>query len=456
MILLYAVGQFGWSLASFGVLNLLAYFYMPIEGGEGQNLFPSFVFPGSVLFGLTVIGLIGFSGRLFDAVTDPMIAHWSDRTKSRLGKRRIFLLCAALPFAFFSAAVFFPLFPGQTAGNAVWLGISVTLFYLCMTLYVVPYNALIAELGRTAAERLHIATALSVTWALGFALGSQVYLLQDILEKTMDPLAAFQRCMILFAGLSAIAMLVPALFLDEHRYTARTAVQESGGYDEPKPEPEWTGNSIQSFSLVWQRPAFRWFAFAYFLYWLSLTFIEMGVAYYVTSLMGRDKAFASTFFIVVFGLSFLFYFPVNRAAGYWGKRRVVLGGFSFFGAAFVLTALLQPDSRAQVWMIPAIQGCASIALATFGILPNAIVGDLADQHRMELGRSVSGMYFAVQTLVMKAGTSVAMLLFPTFLLYETAGIRGSAVAAAVFCAAGYLAFLRYREIPVQQEKFGKS
>ena len=198
MIAVYAVGQFGWSLASYGVLNLLAYFYMPLTEQDGQVLFPSFIFQGSVLAGLTIIGLIGAGGRLFDAITDPIIANWSDRSKSRFGRRRVFLLFSALPLAFFSAAVFYPPFANIGSGNVIWLGLSVTLFYLFLTLYVVPYNALIAELGRTAKERLNIATAISVTWALGFAVGSQIYLLQNVLEAQMEPAAAFQRSILLF------------------------------------------------------------------------------------------------------------------------------------------------------------------------------------------------------------------------------------------------------------------
>jgi GPH family glycoside/pentoside/hexuronide:cation symporter len=91
------------------------------------------------------------------------------------------------------------------------------------------------------------------------------------------------------------------------------------------------------------------------------------------------------------------------------------------------------------------QGCAAVALAIFGILPNAVVADLAQARQEREGVPVAGMYFALRTLVMKLGTSAAMLLFPSFLLWGTAGVRASALAALVFCAAGLLAFLRFRE-----------
>ncbi|MBI1191953.1 MAG: MFS transporter [Bacteroidetes bacterium] len=477
MIAIYATGQFGWSLASYGVLNLLAYFYMPlqeagVDGAASTRLFPAFLFQGSVLAGLTVIGLIGFGGRIFDAITDPMVAHWSDGSKSRFGRRRVFLLMAALPFAFFSAAVFFPPFGPAFAANTGWLLVCITLFYFFMTLYVVPYNALIAELGQTARERLHLATAISVTWALGFASGAQIYVLQDVFEgQGMDSLAAFQRSLLLFSGIAAAAMLVPALFLDEHRYTKRSEGSQAGqaeglamgqavgqaegsagtpplatqGVGAGPTSNGHSGNVRAAFRQVWSNRNFRWFALSDFLYWLALTFIQMGVAYYVVALMGRDKSYASAFMLLVFVLSFVCYVPVNLAAQRWGKRNVLLGAFLCFGGAFALTASLQTGSAFSGVAILLLQGMAAVALAAFGILPNAIVGDLADTHSQRAGESLAGMYFAVRTLIMKLGTSAAMLIFPTFLLWETGGIRASALAALIFCLAGFLAFRQYKE-----------
>ncbi len=444
MIAIYAVGQFGWSLASYGVLNLLAYFYMPLKGEGAESLFPPFVFQGSVFAGLTLIGLIGASGRLFDAFTDPLLANWSDRTRSRLGRRRVFLLCSALPFALLSAAVFFPPAPAPGWLNSVWLACSITLFYLAMTAYVVPYNALIAELGHSAKERLNLATAISVTWALGFALGSQIYMVQDLFEQNMNSVQAFQWSIALFAGLGAMAMLVPALFLDEKRYTSAADDQS------PSDSRASSKGLFAAFAQVWSNRNFRWFALSDFLYWLSLTFIQMGVAFYVVELMGRDKAYASVFMLIVFGLSFVFYAPVNWLASRWGKRRVLLAAFLLFGGAFALTASFRADNGASLMALGALQIFAAFALASFGILPNAIVGDLAEEHRLREGQAVAGMYFAVRTLIMKAGTSAAMLIFPTFLLWEQGGTRASAIAAVLFCLLGFLAFLRYKERPDAQ------
>ena len=83
----FAIGQFGWSLLSALITNWLVYFYQPDADmiAAGQTLF---IPQGRVILGIaTVIGGIAALGRVFDAVTDPMIANLSDRSTNPRGRR---------------------------------------------------------------------------------------------------------------------------------------------------------------------------------------------------------------------------------------------------------------------------------------------------------------------------------------------------------------------------------
>ena len=57
------------------------YFYMPPEAVGARRIFPPFLFEGVLLGIFTVIGVINFGARFFDAVTNPLIASWSDRSR---------------------------------------------------------------------------------------------------------------------------------------------------------------------------------------------------------------------------------------------------------------------------------------------------------------------------------------------------------------------------------------
>jgi len=178
-LIIYALGQFGWSLASVGAFTFLPYFYMPPETGEAT--FPSFIYQGSVLGVLTIIGIIVFGGRLLDAITDPLIANWSDGNTSKMGKRKKLMALAIVPFVVTSYLIFMPISESQGV-NASFLIAMILLFYISLTLYVIPYTALISELGHHPDDRMKISTAISVTWALGFAIGNGLPALQSMLE----------------------------------------------------------------------------------------------------------------------------------------------------------------------------------------------------------------------------------------------------------------------------------
>ena len=93
----YAIGQLGWSIISGLIGSWLVYFYQPDAAAKAEGMI-SLIPEGRVIFGvLTIIGLITAGGRIFDAITDPLIGNWSDKCKSRLGRRIPFMRYSAIP-----------------------------------------------------------------------------------------------------------------------------------------------------------------------------------------------------------------------------------------------------------------------------------------------------------------------------------------------------------------------
>jgi len=434
VLILYAMGQLGWSLASFAVGNLLIYFYMPPE--QGQPIFPSLLFQGAVLGVLTLIGILSAAGRVLDGIVDPMVANWSDRKKSSFGKRRWFMLLGAAPFALFASLVFFPPDNSESATNFLWLAIVIALYYFFFAFYVIPYNALMAELGHTPQDRMLISTLVSVTWAVGFILGNSAYALQGVFEGMgHSPIRAFQITVGLLHFVALIFMLLPALFLNEKRYARQQPSDHS---------------LREALSTVFSNRNFRWFLASFVLYWLALTFIQLGAVFYTTLLFGLDKSSAFTFSLVSFLSSFVLYFPVNLLAKKWGKRRTMLASYLLFGAIFGLLAFVKNIPLPKEWLLYALGVAAAGPLAVFGILPNAIIGDEVEREEQESGKQLAGMFYGVSAFMMKVGISLANLIFPSLLLFGKSsenplGVQCTAIAALVFCLGGWWAFRKYRE-----------
>ncbi len=434
VLILYAMGQLGWSLASFAVGNLLVYFYMPPE--QGTPIFPSFLFQGAVLGVLTLIGILSAGGRVLDGIVDPVVANWSDRKRSAFGKRRWFMLLGAAPFAVFATLVFFPPDVSESAANFLWLAVVIALYYFFFAVYVIPYNALMAELGHTPADRLLISTLVSVTWALGFVLGNSAYALQGVFESWgQTSVQAFQNTVVLLNVIALVFMLLPAIFLNENRYARQASSEHS---------------LRQALSAVFGNRNFRWFLASFLLYWLALTFIQLGVGFYTTLLLGLDKSMAFTFSLISFFASFLLYFPVNLLVKKWGKRRAMLTAYLVFGAIFAVVAFVKNIPLPKEWLLYGLAVAAAGPLATFGILPNAIIGDEVEREERESGKQLAGMFFGVSAFTMKVGISLANLIFPSLLLLGKSsenplGVQCTALAALVFCVTGWWAFGKYKE-----------
>ncbi|MFN3411176.1 MAG: MFS transporter [Exilispira sp.] len=432
---MYALGQLGWSLTSYSVGNLLTYFYLPPESSF-KNIFPPYIYQGYVFGVLTIIGLVFASGRLFDAITDPLVAGLSDRNRSKFGKRRLFLAISVLPFALLSVLVFIPITGYVSIINAIWLFFTVLLFYWFMTMYVTPFFALMSEIGHNPDERLNLSTYISITWAIGFAIGSQVYSISGILEKSgLSPTLAFQYTICGFAVIGFIFMLLPVIFIDEKKY-AEHHISEEGIF--------------RSVVTAFKNKNFLYFTLSDLGYWVALTIASTGLVYYITTLLGLDKSLVSFMQIVMFGLSFVFYVPINLIAKKIGKKRLIIIGFIIFMIVYVYTFALGtlPFSKLfQGWIVVIM---LSLPLAIFGILPNAIIADIADAHGYETGIYKAGVFFGARTFMSKLGQSIAGIIFPSVLLLgKTAanplGIRLTAVIAFVFAVASLILFTYYDE-----------
>lgn len=107
----------------------------------------------TVLVPLGVLGMAIAFARAFDAITDPLVGWLSDRTRTRMGRRRPWLLlggpsCGLAFFLLFSP----PEALGAT-GGATWFVVCYLLYFLCHTFYLIPHMALGAEISLDYHER---------------------------------------------------------------------------------------------------------------------------------------------------------------------------------------------------------------------------------------------------------------------------------------------------------------
>lgn len=116
------------------------------------------------------IGMALAAGLIVNALFDPLVGSWSDRIRSRFGRRHPFMFIAIVPIASLFWAVFNPPSWGET-GQLVWLAVTNTLLLQAMTVYHTPHLALGGEMSRDYLGRTSIMAYNTFCLWLGDTLG---------------------------------------------------------------------------------------------------------------------------------------------------------------------------------------------------------------------------------------------------------------------------------------------
>ncbi|MCR5599718.1 MAG: MFS transporter [Ruminococcus sp.] len=435
---IFAIGQLGWSLLSGIISNWLVFFYQPSqeELTKGQILF----IPKGTFIGLTAIGVITAFGRIFDAVTDPLIAGKSDSLRHKLGRRIPFMRFAAIPFGAVTVLMFISPFEAGSIGNVICLFIFAMMFYFCMTCYCTPYNALIPELGRTQNARINLSTFISVTYFFGTAVAYLVPNIAGIFLESMGYANSYRITIAILAAVAIICMLIPAFLINENEYADTTPSKSS---------------AFSSLLATFKNKDFRVFVCSDILYWIGLTLFQTGLSFYITVLLGLDSGMTFPLFAVMTVVSLAFYPVVNVFSKKLGKKKLISFAFLFFSFAFLVTAgagLINIPAIAYGIIIAVL---AAVPMAILGILPQAVVADISEADKLNTGESRQGMFYAARTFAFKMGQSLAMLLFTSIVLINSdvekgqtgygLGYRLTALIAAGLCLLGGVVFLRYNE-----------
>lgn len=200
---------FGAPAAGYAVTLLLIQFYF-------------LKFATDVLLMAPAVGgaLIG-AGRIWDALSDPLAGYWSDRTRSRLGRRRPWMLAGVPLMGLFFVMTWSPPLRLEGAALVAWCGVALFGFYTAYTIYTVPHLSLGAELSQDYHERSRVFAVQRIAFVLGMmAAFGGVQLLRDAVEPRS---AAVLLSIAIAAGSGALLLLAPLCVAERRDYLGRGA-----------------------------------------------------------------------------------------------------------------------------------------------------------------------------------------------------------------------------------------
>ena len=459
-MIIFAIGQLGWSMLSGLISAWLVTFYLPTSG-DLANGATQYILPGLAIGGfMTVLGLITALSRIFDAVTDPLIASLSDRSRNPKGRRIPFMKIAAIPLSIVTVLLFCAPVAEQSPWNVVWISVAIVLFYLFMTMYCTPYNALISEFGKTQEDRMFISTAISLTFFAGTLLAYTPFVFAGLLRGAVGFAWSYRICFIVLAAIACVAMLLPTFMLNEKEFV------------ETKPSEE---NVVKSLVSTFKNRDFRTFSISDIMYWVGLTMFQTGLPFFVKVSMAFDEGMVMVFMGGMTVLSAVFYPFVTKLVKKFGKKKLVIAGFVGLAICYAITAVCSipgvlPEAQTVAgepatanglsWMFGIIiMVVAALPMALLGIIPQSIVADVAEAEAVTTGQNREGMFFAARTFAMKFGQSIAMILFTSLAILGVENLDTTsnditaskfglvlvAIVAAAFCILGAIILLFYRE-----------
>ncbi len=338
-----------------------------------------------LLIAPAAMGAIFMVGRIWDAVSDPIVGYWSDRTRTRIGRRRPWLLVSALPIAVAFWMMWSP--PASLAGPALvtWMTVAVLGFYTAMTILIVPHTSLGAELTTSYHDRTRVFGVRQLAWYLGVFLTLATLW---ALTRSEAPRELVSRMALLASGVTAAAVVVAAVFLRE-----RSEFQGRGG-----------ARPYRAFADVLRNPHARRLLGVYLVESSGGATVGVLTIYFSEYVLRTPEL--TTLYIGAYLFCASASIPVwVMLSRRFGKRRLWCGAMLATGLLFGTTFLLGPGQ----WQgLVVLAGLLGVAAGSGNVIGPSIQADVIDWDEWRTHERKEGAYFAAWNFVFKMATGLTL------------------------------------------------
>jgi GPH family glycoside/pentoside/hexuronide:cation symporter len=355
----------------------------------------------NVMMGMSPVYLSVLTGlqRLWDAFLDLFVGQFSDRLRTRWGRRRPLILIAALPMAAGFASVWF--FPRNMGGLALLLNFltSSLLFYTFHSFYSVPLTALQAEATLDYHERTRVASVVGIcTWA--FSLSNQ-WLYPLIQSKVFaDPVAGVRWVAGASAAVYAVMAFSPALFVRE-RPLADSVRRNKGEPFFHALRETWHNRDFLILLGVRSVSQLGYSIVSVLSFYLNCYLVHGGDLRAASSIQG----WLGTSYVVASVAAFWLF---RLLALHLGKQRTLqIAAGVLIAGAIVKVVVYQPGWRWPQLIVTAANGTA---LAGISLMTTSMLADIVSEDELKTSRRREGLYCSVISWVDKLGSSTGALL----------------------------------------------
>jgi GPH family glycoside/pentoside/hexuronide:cation symporter len=370
----YAAGDMGISISYFAVGFFFMYYLTDFVG-----INPFFA------------GLAFFIGKLWDGVNDPLMGIISDRTRSRLGRKRVFVLMGALPLA-----LSFILLWMIPADADEWLQFfmavfSLTLYATTYTAVVVPYMSLVPVMTNNYDERTQITGFRAIMSSFGTIFGGGAAML---LSAFTDELIGLRTITIAFALFTFISLII----------AAQSVKGLEAASDLKHPIMEY---GLRRYLAIIKEKNVLVLLCLKFFGAIATGSLSAALPYFANHILGSKGK--STIGLAIYVAVSALAIPLwNLLTKRFDKRRLLLTGNCISALVLFLMAFLLNSGSITYFFI----GCffLGFALSAYLLIPYSLVPDLVDYYEYKNNERHESVFFGLWMTFHQLGISFAGLI----------------------------------------------
>lgn len=367
--------------------------------GGGAGIIISFYYlyflTDIVRINAALAGVVILISKVYDAVTDPLEGVLTDRTRTRMGRRRPYLL-AGIPLVFISFfLLFYPIDLASETSRFLFVIATYLFFSTVVSLVMVSYNALASELSLDYHERTSISS-----FRIFFSTFSSILcavLPLEIVKLSPDVHQGYIIMALIFGLLFALPFIITFF-----------SVRERKSFQKQVQPFSWRATFLEPF----QVRTFVVVLLMYILAFVAMDGVSSIVIYFMKYYLGRgnEANYVSGTLLVAQVASLPFYVWLSRRTS---KKTGYLVGAMVWMAAMLFSFAIVPGG--PVWM--AYTFAAVVGLGTGGIVVMiyAMFPDIPDVDELKSGQRREGTYSALTTFSRKLSSAVALFLISIML-----------------------------------------
>jgi GPH family glycoside/pentoside/hexuronide:cation symporter len=327
-------------------------------------------------------------GKNWDYINDPIIGYLSDRTRTRWGRRRPFLLFGALPYGLIFAFLWWkPPLETHTA-LLVFYTLMYVLYDAAGTFVGMPYFSLTPELTEDYDERTEL-TSYRMFFSILGGLISFVVPMMIIGQMSPGNAPNVFRMGLIFGAAAAIPLLFVFLGTQERPIFA--------ALERPK---LW-----ESFKAAIKNRPFVFSAVIYLFTWTSMHIIEANLLYYIKYVVRREnisEVIMATIFITA-----IISLPLwDRISKKFNKRLAYIYGIGFWAIVQILLITVTASSSIAYLLILCFM--AGLGVGAAHVLPWSMIPDAIEVDELKTGERHEGMFYSLVTLFGKVTNAIAI------------------------------------------------